>query len=51
MASLNLAPAPEIHSNRAVQIVFLLTEEVEILEEYSDFIDIFLEQKALMLTE
>ena len=29
----------------------LLTEEVKILEEYSDFTNVFLEEKALMLPE
>ena len=49
VASLNLAPG--IHLDRAAQIAFLLTEEVKIPDEYSDFTDVFLEEKALVLLE
>ena len=51
MASLNLAPAPGIHPDRAAQIASLLTKEVKILEEYSDFTDVFSKEKALVLPE
>ena len=51
VASLNLAPTPGIHPDRAAQIALLLTEEVKIPEEYSDFTDVFLEEKALVLPE
>ena len=47
----NLAPAPEIHPNRTAQISSLFTKEVKILEEYSDFTDVFSEEKALLLPE
>ena len=49
MASLNLTPG--IHPNRAVQIASLLTEEVKIPDKYSDFTDVFSEEKALVLPE
>ena len=49
MASFNLAPG--IYPNRAVQIAFLLTKEVKIPDEYSDFTDVFSEEKALVLPE
>ena len=51
VASLNLAPAPGIHPDRAAQIASLLTEEVKIPDEYSDFTDVFSEEKALVLPE
>ena len=51
VASLNLAPTPGIHPDRAAQIASLLTEEVKIPEEYSDFTDVFSEEKALVLPE
>ena len=51
VASLNLALAPGIHPDRAAQIASLLTEKVKILEEYSDFTDVFSEEKALVLPE
>ena len=51
VASLNLAPTPGIHPDRAAQIALLLTEEVKIPEEYSDFTDVFSEEKALVLPE
>ena len=51
VASLNLAAAPGIHPDRAAQIASLLTKEVKIPEEYSDFTDVFSEEKALVLPE
>ena len=47
----NLALAPGIHPDRAAQIAFLLTKEVKISEEYSDFTNVFSEEKALVLPE
>ena len=49
VASLNLTPG--IHPNRAARIASLLTEEVKILDKYSDFVDVFSEKKALVLSE
>ena len=49
MASFNLAPG--IHPDREAQIVSLLIEEVKIPDEYSDFTNVFLEEKALVLPE
>ena len=49
VVSLNLAPG--IYLDRAAQIAFLLTEKVRIPDEYSDFTDVFLEKKALVLPE
>ena len=49
VASLNLAPG--IYPDRAAQIVSLLTEEVKISDEYSDFTDVFSKEKALVLQE
>ena len=49
ITSFNLAPG--IHLDRAAQIASLLTEEVKISDEYSDFTDVFLEEKALVLLE
>ena len=49
MAALNLTPG--IHPDRAARIAFLLTEEVRIPDKYSDFADVFLEKKALVLPE
>ena len=47
MASLNLAP--RIYPDREAQIASLLTKEVKIPDEYSDFTDVFSEKKALVL--
>ena len=47
MASLNLTPG--IRPDKAAQIAFLLAEEVRILDEYSDFANVFSEEKALVL--
>ena len=47
VASFNLVP--RIHPDRKAKIAFLLTKEVKILDKYSDFIDVFLEKKALVL--
>ena len=49
MTFLNLAP--RIHLDKAVQIASLLTKKVKILDEYSDFSDIFSEEKTLVLLE
>ena len=49
MISFNLTPG--IHSDRAVQIASLLAKEVRILDKYSDFADVFSEEKALVLPE
>ena len=47
MASVN----PKIYPDRKAQIVSLFTKEIKILEEYSDFTDVFSEKKALVLPE
>ena len=47
MVSLNLAP--RIHPDRKAQIASLLTKEVKIPDDYSDFTDVFSEEKALEL--
>ena len=49
VASLNLVPG--IHPDREAQIASLLTEEVKIPDKYSDFTDVFSEEKALVLPE
>ena len=49
VAALNLTPG--IHLDRAAQIASLLAEEVRIPDEYSDFADVFLAKKALVLQE
>ena len=49
VASLNLTPG--IYSDKAAQLASLLTKDVRILDKYSDFADVFLEEKALMLPE
>ena len=46
VASLNLARG--IHLDRANQIAFLLTKKVKIPDKYSDFADVFLEEKTLV---
>ena len=43
--------APRIYLDRVAQIASLLAEEVKILDEYSDFVNIFLEKKTLVLLE
>ena len=40
-----------IHLDREAQIAFLLIEEVKILDEYSDFTDVFSKEKDLVLLE
>ena len=40
-----------IHSDKKAKIAFLLTEKITILDEYSDFIDVFSEKKVLVLPE
>ena len=47
IASLNLVLG--IYPDREAQIPFLLTEKVKIPDEYSDFTDIFSDEKALIL--
>ena len=47
VASLNLTPG--IHPDREAQIASLLTKEVKIPDEYSDFTNVFSEEKALVL--
>ena len=49
IASLSLVPG--IHPDKEAQIAFLLTEEVKIPDEYSDFTDVFSKKKALVLPE
>ena len=49
VASLNLVPW--IYPNKEAQIASLLTEEVKISDEYSNFTNVFLEEKALVLSE
>ena len=49
VTSLNLTLG--IHPDKAVQITSLLVEEVRILEKYSDFANVFSEEKALVLLE
>ena len=49
VASFNLLPG--IHPDRKAQIASLLTEEVKILEKYSDFTDVFSKEKTLVLPE
>ena len=40
-----------IHPAREAQIALLVTEKVQILSEYSDFSDVFFEEKASILSE
>ena len=49
VASLSLVP--RIHLDKEAQIASLLTEEVKIPNKYSDFTNIFSEEKALVLPE
>ena len=49
VASLSLVPG--IYPDSKAQIASLLTEEVKIPDEYSDFTDVFSEEKALVLPE
>ena len=49
IASLNLVLG--IHPDREAQIASLLTEEVKILDKYSDFTNVFLEEKTLILSK
>ena len=49
VASFNLIP--RLHLDKAAQIVSLLVKEVEIPDKYSDFTNVFLEEKALVLPE
>ena len=47
VASLNLVS--RIHPDKEAQITSLLTKEIKILDKYSDFTDVFSEEKALVL--
>ena len=49
VASLNLVPG--IYPDRKTQIPSLLTKEIKIPDKYSDFINVFSEEKALVLLE
>ena len=49
IAFLNLVSG--IHLDRKAQIAFLFTKKVKISDEYSDFTDVFSEEKALVLPE
>ena len=49
VTSLNLTSG--LYLNKVAQITSLLTEKVKILDEYSDFANVFLEEKALVLPE
>ena len=49
VASLNRTPG--IHPDKATQIASLLAKEVRIPDKYSDFANIFLEEKVLVLPE
>ena len=49
VVSFNLTP--RLHLDRAAQIASLLAKEVKISDEYSDFADVFSEEKALVLPE
>ena len=49
VASLSLVPG--IHPDRETQIASLLTKEVKIPDKYSDFTDVFSEEKTLVLLE
>ena len=49
VASLSLVPG--IYPDREAQIAFLLTEKVKIPDKYSDFTNVFSEEKALVLPE
>ena len=49
VTSLNLTPG--LHLNRTAQITSLLVKEVKIPDKYSDFANVFLKEKALVLPE
>ena len=49
VASLNLTS--RIYSGKKTQITFLLTKKVKILDEYSDFANIFSKKQVLILPE
>ena len=48
---ISLNRTPGIHPDRAAQIASLLAEEVRIPDKYSDFANVFSEEKALVLPE
>ena len=43
--------AISVQPDKKAQIAFLFTKKVKILDKYSDFINVFLEKKALVLPE
>ena len=48
----NLVPLSiSVYPYSKTQIVCLLIKEIKILDEYLDFVDVFLKKKALMLSE
>ena len=49
VVSLNLIP--RLHPDKAAQIAFLLAKKIQIPNEYLDFANVFLEEKALVLPE
>ena len=49
LAVLNLIPG--IHPDRAAQIASLLAKKIRIPDKYSDFANVFLEEKTLVLPE
>ena len=49
VASLNVTPG--IYLDQKAQIALLLTKEIKIPDKYSDFVNIFSEEKALVLPE
>ena len=49
VAFLNLIPG--IYLDRVAQIASLLTKKVKILDKYLDFVDVFSEEKTLVLSE
>ena len=49
VVSFNLVPG--IYPNRKAQIASLLIEKVKMLDEYLDFLNVFSEEKALVLSE
>ena len=49
VASLDLTL--KIYLDRKAQITFLFTKKIKILDKYSDFTDVFSEEKALILSE
>ena len=50
VTSLNLALALKIYLDRVAQIVFLLIKKVKISDKYTDFVNVFSQKKALVLS-